>query len=359
MSEIPLPSRIRELLALEAPGNRSLLFDKGMNGYAPRTWEIGAKAKETFLQSFKSAFQPANGDYTDFLKRRAAAFKALGASCRELVTQTRLVIGLGLPSPIETGFLFDRCTGSPYLPGSSVKGALRAAARLVQQDELPGEKGFWSSNLERIFGPEITPGSIPQTGKAIFYDAFPTAWPMLEVDVLTPHYGAYYREGVAPGDWDDPVPVPFLAVAPGTSFHFYMRAEKADFDQLAMLLDTALDWLGIGAKKASGYGVFGKEAPLVAKGAAPRKTYEPPPPPPPPPPKSELSWDNVELSMRKGVVTARRGNQTATCRRDEVGPKILDALGKKTAPRADVEVLKISGGDYRLVRIKGLRPPGN
>ncbi|MFY9825287.1 MAG: type III-B CRISPR module RAMP protein Cmr6 [Thermoanaerobaculia bacterium] len=358
MSELPLPERLRELLLPASPGNRSLFFDKGMRYDA--SGKIGAREKGEFLRDFAGEFAKHGGEaYAAFLARR---HEALRVEPIPFFTQARLVIGLGLPSPMETGFLFDRLTGCPYLPGSSVKGLLRATARLVQQGELAGDKDFWDENLDRIFGPEISPDSAPRTGEAIFYDAFPAGWPVLEVDVLTPHYGKYYREDVAPGDWDNPVPVAFLAVAAGTPFHFYIRAKEADFGQLKTLIATGLDWLGIGAKKSAGYGVFGKEAPAapVKAQAAPSKPPRQPEPPPPPPlpPKPPLAWDNVELTLREGFVIARRGRQTASCRRDEVAKEILDALKKKREVRAEVEVLKISNSEYRLGLIKAWRASG-
>jgi CRISPR-associated protein Cmr6 len=359
VSGLPFPQRLRELLLPASPGNRSLLFDKGMDRY-DASWKIGAREKGEFLRDFAVEFGQHGGEpYESFLTRRGAA---LGAKPVELTSQARLVIGLGLPSPLETGFLFDRLTGCPYLPGSSVKGLLRATARLVQHGEIAGDKDFWEKNLDRIFGPEINPDSPPRTGEAIFYDAFPARWPVLEVDVLTPHYGKYYREDVAPGDWDNPVPVAFLAIAAGTPFHFYIQAESEDSAQLADVLSIGLDWLGIGAKKSAGYGVFGKEAPAtpVKVQAAPsRPPRQPEPPPPPPPPaRPPIPWDNVELSQREGSVMARKGSQMASCRRDEVAKEILDALKKKREVKADVEVLKISNGEYRLGLIKAWRATG-
>jgi CRISPR type III-B/RAMP module RAMP protein Cmr6 len=357
VSGLPLPQRLRELLLPASPANRSLLFDKGMDRY-DAAGKIGAREKGDFLRYFAAEFAKHGGEaYESFLARR---HEALGVEPVPLFTQTRLVIGLGLPSPIETGFLFDRLTGCPYLPGSSVKGLLRATARLVQQGELVGDKDFWDKNLDRIFGPEISPDVAPRTGEAIFYDAFPAGWPILEVDVLTPHYGKYYREDVAPGDWDNPVPVAFLAVAAGTPFHFYIRTkEETDLGQLETLIATGLDWLGIGAKKSAGYGVFGKDAPATqAKVQVTSQDVRRPEPPASLPPNPSVVWDNAELSQREGAVIARRGNQTASCRRDDVAREILAALKKHRDLRADVEVVKISKAEYRLGLIKAWRVAG-
>jgi CRISPR-associated protein Cmr6 len=352
-----------EKQAVYLPGNRSLLFDKGLR-WGSRTWTLGAGDKETFLKGFSSAFREDGADhFASFLKRREAALLSLCVQPVPFIAQTRLVVGLGLPSPLETGFLLDRLTGCPYLPGSSVKGLLRAAARLVQKGELEGEKIFWDVHLERIFGPEITPGAIPKTGETTFYDAFPSRWPSLEVDVLTPHYGKYYRDAVVPGDWDNPVPVPFLAVMAGTTFHFYIQAAPSDFESLKKLLGIALDWLGIGAKKSSGYGVFGKEAPAAptqphaepVPSKAPRPAQ--PPPRPPRPAAAEIAWDNVELRLLQGSITAHKGRQTAACERSEVDREIVKALVRRQELRAEVDVLKLSSGEYRLVRVKSWRRP--
>jgi CRISPR-associated protein Cmr6 len=343
------------LLVLSAPGNPSLLFDKGMDRYG-EDWKIGAGEKEKFFRAFANTFrtQPTD-EFGEFLNRRRGAFKHLGIEPIPLTTQTRLVVGLGLPSPLETGFLLDRLTGCPYLPGSSVKGLLRAAARLVRQEELEGDKPFWEAHANRIFGPEIAPGSTPKTGEVIFYDAFPALWPRLEIDVLTPHYGRYYREGVDPGDWDNPVPVPFLAVAPGTTFHFYLQAVITDFQKLEELLALALDWMGIGAKKSAGYGIFGKDAPPAEARSSQRPAEPPPQASPiisPKPSLSEASWDNVELRRHQGSVVAYRGKQTASCRQSEVEQDLLQALTRTRTLRGDVDVLKIKGGEYRLVRVR-------
>jgi CRISPR type III-B/RAMP module RAMP protein Cmr6 len=362
VSATPLPQRIAELLEPGSPGNPALFFDRGMSR------DDGTKGwKEKSLQTFAATFNRRDpSEYKSFLTRRAAILEHLAAHTLDRTTQTRLVIGLGLPSPIETGFLFDRLTGCPYLPGSSVKGLLRATARLVQDGEIEGGKDFWTAaNLEKIFGPEIERGKIARKGKAVFYDAFPIAWPMLEVDVLTPHYKAYYgdkKEKEAPADWDNPNPVAFLTVKAGTAFRFAVQASERDAEELEKLLDLGLDWLGIGAKKSAGYGIFGKEAPAAPQppSAAPPQLRrpEPAPPPPPPPRKSGLLWENAELSLRQGSVIARRGKQTATGRREDVEPEILESLIHKRTLRADVEVLKISGSEFRLVRVNRLRNPG-
>lgn len=359
---LPLPPGLDGLIALGGGANRSLLYDKGMDRYSS-AWSLGGPEKTGFLQAFLATFRTGDGaEFEAFRARRKETLERRGARTSSSFTQSRLVVGLGLPSPIETGFLFDRLTGCPYLPGSSVKGLLRATALLVRKGEIEGGTDFWKSNLERVFGPEISPAVISKTGEAIFYDAFPARWPEMELDVLTPHYGKHYRAEDVPADWDNPVPVPFLAIAAGVPFDFHVTAPEADFEEIRKLLGLGLDWLGIGAKKSAGYGVFGTEAPAApaARPSASPQTErggKTPPPPPAAPPKSEVAWSGAELSLRQGSLEARRGKHTATGRKDDLKRDLLDALKKHKTLRADLMVLKISNSEYRILEIKAWKKP--
>ncbi|OIR24413.1 type III-B CRISPR module RAMP protein Cmr6, partial [Bathymodiolus thermophilus thioautotrophic gill symbiont] len=59
-------------------------------------------------------------------------------------TSEPMIIGMGLNHPIENGMLFHHTLGVPYLPGSSVKGLVRAWAE--QWENVNGDELF------RIFG---------------------------------------------------------------------------------------------------------------------------------------------------------------------------------------------------------------
>jgi CRISPR-associated protein Cmr6 len=168
-------------------------------------------------------------------------------------TTSRLVIGIGQDHPIENGFLWHPTLGVPYIPGSSIKGMLRNWM-LAWEDR--GDVTSWFES-----------GAEKGVGELIFLDALPLEVLKLEADVITPHYGPYYRDptgNTPPADWHSPVPTPFLTVAAGAKFavRVIQRRSKAgqssDFekvkDALAKALSDALDTLGIGAKTAVGYG---------------------------------------------------------------------------------------------------------
>jgi CRISPR-associated protein Cmr6 len=194
-----------------------------------------------------------------------------------LTTNWRLVSGLGIAHPFETGFVFDHVYGMPYLPGSSVKGAARAWAE---------EFGWDYSECEVIFGPDSHPPDwqpdrnnrkrplIPAQGHVVFFDAYPTEWPELEVDILNPHYKDYYEGKQPPADWLNPEPTYFLTVKADQPWEFVvgvapeseeMKAAiaKAGIQSQQELLkfaeqavSGAATELGMGGKTAVGYGYF-------------------------------------------------------------------------------------------------------
>jgi CRISPR-associated protein Cmr6 len=97
-------------------------------------------------------------------------------------------------------------------------------------------------------------------------DAFPDARATMAVDILNPHHKDYYEGKGTPHDAENPVPVFFLTVAPGSRFIFSVEAlpgRERLFRRIGdwkSLLDAAFDhacgWLGFGAKTAVGYGAM-------------------------------------------------------------------------------------------------------
>jgi CRISPR-associated protein Cmr6 len=183
-----------------------------------------------------------------------------------LPIQWRLVVGLGSESVLETSMTLHHVYGFPYIPASAIKGiarayALYAEAKASHEDDL---RLYPAAHIDetatKIFG------TLSQAGKVIFFDAFPTEFPKLEVDVVNVHYQDYYSKGETPGDWMSPVPSFFLAVAPNTRFNFYLASRDSD------LLARAKEWLyngltqlGIGGKTNAGYGYFSESKPIQLK----------------------------------------------------------------------------------------------
>ncbi|HEY2740164.1 MAG TPA: type III-B CRISPR module RAMP protein Cmr6, partial [Thermoanaerobaculia bacterium] len=177
-----------------------------------------------------------------------------------------------------------------------------------------------------------------------------------------PHQSKYYQGEGVPADWNKPVPVPFLTVEKGTAYRFWLgpgdRARTswpADLDQLRSLLTVALDLLGIGGKKAAGYGVFGTQKPALPAagssqaGAAPSPNTA----------TGTKEWKDVELRWHRGAPAAFRGNDTATGSEDVLPVDLLEALKslkkKKGKLVGTVEVRKFLGTEWRIVAVTGWR----
>jgi CRISPR type III-B/RAMP module RAMP protein Cmr6 len=164
----------------------------------------------------------------------------------------RMVLGMGEASVYETHLTLHHTYGFPYIPASSIKGALRHFMAEAAPDMV-----------ERVFGDNDQQSSTkkPVRGQCIFFDAFPLKSPRIELDVMTPHYPEYYSKGLPPADWQSPIPIHFLTVGHGTPFRFLIGLPNStDASELkiklAGLLTTALEERGLGAKTAVGYGYW-------------------------------------------------------------------------------------------------------
>ena len=180
---------------------------------------------------------------TQLVEKRGGRFSVF-------ITESRFVTGLGRSHPVENGFAWHPTLGTPYLPGSSVKGMVRAWAKLDADPRLACE------TVEQLLG---GPGEV---GHVCFLDAVPIAPVQLEADVMTPHY-AGWTEKDPPGDWRSPTPIPFLATAAETAFLFSViprcAVSDGDLDAVGDWLSSALAWAGGGAKTAVGYGRFRRD----------------------------------------------------------------------------------------------------
>jgi CRISPR type III-B/RAMP module RAMP protein Cmr6 len=198
---------------------------------------------------------PRNADANAILGRWKQLAEVLPhAETWEQRTVWRLAAHLSRASVLENGVCcLHPLYGFAYLPGSGLKGLARAQAIL----ELGSED---HPEVCRIFG---EPG---HAGSVFFLEAWPKQWPRLEKDIVNSHHPEYYANrgvGRPPGDWENPNPTYFLAVAPGVIFRFCVAARdpwaanaRADVQRAAGWLKAGLAELGAGAKTAAGYGYF-------------------------------------------------------------------------------------------------------
>lgn len=195
--------------------------------------------------------------------RQALLLRTYGQTPLFFKTDWHFVTGLGREHPVENGFAWHHSLGVPYLPGSSVKGMVRAWAEYWLEGEVDRDY------VKQIFGPrDDAARNSPASGSVIFLDALPIKPVSLKADVMTPHYAPYYQESTGkepPADWHSPIPIPFLVVAPETTFQFGLLPRRqdavGDIATVTQWLAAALVNIGTGAKTAVGYGRMDKDAP--------------------------------------------------------------------------------------------------
>ncbi|MEW5980214.1 MAG: type III-B CRISPR module RAMP protein Cmr6 [Acidobacteriota bacterium] len=252
-SDVPLPRPLYRSVGperWEPTGHAGLWYDKFCNAWrAPqgKRWTDADVDKLAWIKTVTRKVGEATL-LSEHLRRQRNMVTALGGSCLEFTTESRFVTGLGREHPVENGFAWHAILGTPYLPGSSVKGIVRAWAREEAEEGIQN----------RILGQH------ERVGRVVLLDALPLQPVQLEADVMTPHYAAYYQsddpDRDPPGDWMSPIPIPFLVVAANQRFQFAMVPKTPkDVSHLPTVetwLHKALAWLGGGAKTAVGYGRF-------------------------------------------------------------------------------------------------------
>lgn len=232
-----------------------------------RDSEDGREAKTQYLQRI-CAIPPGTFYGNAYQRWRQTTANTLRFSQLELALQpgTRLFIGLTGGGMLETGCAISHSYGMPYIPGSSVKGVVRAHV---------GQSTFADQHPEvvnELFGAAADPEQGHLDGLAglvVFHDAWwvpnveeaPT--PFVE-EIVTSHHLEYYgQEGrVDASDLDSPIPNAQIAVR--GHFLFVLEGEPAWRDLAAQMLLAALSERGIGAKTRSGYGLFDPEPKVPA-----------------------------------------------------------------------------------------------
>ncbi|GEM_PF-532941 len=249
--------------------------------------------------------------YKLFYELQKEMWSKIKAETFKMKTKSRLVVGLGDESVYETSIRLHRNYGIPYIPGSALKGVAKHYAILNLADELIDqfdgdffvlakriqealENPARDENsdtevrkaieeklkmnvsdelfekmmiLRRIFGTQKREGDV------IFFDAFPIPdqfkhKPILELDIMNPHYQPYYQQGEQPGDWHQPNPIFFLTVPEDIEFQFALasrkdesnvdsKKDKSELEKAVEMLKEALEEFGVGAKTSLGYGRFG------------------------------------------------------------------------------------------------------
>jgi CRISPR-associated protein Cmr6 len=208
--------------------------------------EVMLKIEEAFRCE---ALTPLFRAVDSHMDRVVRALEALGYAAiydRRLGLMTRLAIHLRSPytSPLELGISWDPYWNLPYIPATSLKGAIRSTAELTHTNCL--------KDL----------GTLEEASSIVVLDAYPILCPhgrsLVTVDIINPHYREV--EGKVSEVESSPTPLAMLTVTSGTAFRIAILATKrkrpaCTEEALSRLVSEALR-RGIGAKTSLGYGMF-------------------------------------------------------------------------------------------------------
>lgn len=182
-----------------------------------------------------------------------------------LLIGTGIAHGFGGKGEASLGLCLDYVTGTPYIPGSSVKGTLRSAFSYPDYiRELLHDAGVNDEDVPdinelkaRIFGNPLEEKKyqINTAEQDIFFDAIVVSkGELLSTDAITPH-----RQNPELLELAAPNPLTIIRIRPGVTFRFQFNLHETlgiSPEQKKEIFKTILTDLGIGAKTNVGYGVL-------------------------------------------------------------------------------------------------------
>lgn len=340
-----------------------LWFERFFSAYETDFSDVDKTARTLWLNEFTYGKNLGNSkELQSKAENRQLLATSQNGQTRIYHCEGNFVTGLGNPHPLENGFLWHHTLGLPYLPGSAVKGLVRALVETAYHGEDR------DAVLKRWFGTVTKePTEVPeQSGQFIFLDALPTKPCDVQPEVMTPHMGKWYEKGdktplakdTQPGDWHSPVPVGYL-VARNLSLQFailpraHVAHEPGIQDELANVweaLDKALEWLGAGAKTAIGFGLMqseeGKKRKLEEEKKRLANEAE----------KNAEAWPGAQIKFNRanGSLSVSKSGQTALALAPK-GEAILNTLPTATQQKIKTnQFVKVTAyvADGTLVRVE-------
>lgn len=185
-----------------------------------------------------------------------------------------LMIGIGnehslkMDGAIKCGFSFDYTTGLPYIPGASLKGALRACfPGDGKKEEASIEYALYIRallNKDNVDTDQLKKNIFENND--IFLGAFPVIGvagkKLLEMEFITPHTS---------GKFKNPNPISLVKVKPDVKFDFCFILSDYCLEDGSIIVSAEekkrlfkkliLD-MGIGAKTHVGFGRFSEKRPI-------------------------------------------------------------------------------------------------
>lgn len=290
---IPLPENVRKVVQRhEKPGEMhpGLFLDKFVPSHAGAGGNRSSKEDTKWQEKVQlpavkkvvelSEQEPLGLEFKTARDRWTHMLDALKSRRFTAETTGPLTLHLARASALENaGICLHPLYGFTYLPGTGLKGMAHAYATQVWLAGQADKDEAWNE-IRAVFGSGASPllkkiaedldVSVPgdsHAGSVIFHDAWPVTWPRLTTDIVNCHHPEYYQsqgsQAKPPGDWENPIPVYFLAVPAGQQFEFALaprpRREEVPDEHVQLArqwLLGALCHLGAGAKTNAGYGGF-------------------------------------------------------------------------------------------------------
>lgn len=222
-----------------------LLLNRGLTD-----WEEGEKPlKAALIQKICAVtpccFYKKSFDRWVMLTAKSEQFASLSAKI-----EGRMFIGLATGGAIETGVSTQHTYGMPMIAGSAVKGVAHAYAESI---------GLNADVLAVLFGEDEESaqkdGRVAGSGCLVWHDAWwypnDNTLPFV-AEVVTVHHQDYYGGSGEATDFDSPIPNQQVAVQ--GSFYFVIEGDAQWTNFAKNLLEQAVEYQGLGAKTAAGYG---------------------------------------------------------------------------------------------------------
>lgn len=279
---IPMTSEVAQCVGQRAENveNRSLLLDKFVShkGWPMKNNEASSESLDRCIDcKLKPPVEKMRRAHVQHLgemfRKREAEMRVVKGRL-----EARLAINLSDGMIENGGICLDRMFGTPYIPGSAIKGVCRhLALEKLRKEEMSihlfqGIFGTAGTDFEdkgelKGWEPQQMEGwHRDQKGAVCFLVAYPSNEASLEKDITNVHFPKYYRSGkVEDLKEEEPQPNLFPVIKKGTEFLFFLSLNdqlkgeakrKEVLDKAEELLCEAIGCSGIGAKTGAGYGWF-------------------------------------------------------------------------------------------------------
>ena len=146
--------------------------------------------------------------------------------------------------------------GVPYIPASAMKGVFRNCwlHEICQKNENDVLK---DDDFYKLFG--HGEDEFANRGALIFMDTYPIEF-SIGLDIVAPHYQAYYMKGYNPTDTESPNMLYYICLTKAKFNVYYgctdkklWEANKVNFNKV---LNTVFAYYGVGSKTSIGYGIM-------------------------------------------------------------------------------------------------------